>query len=208
MKLQNKDIKDYLSILEKTFISDIKNVFKDNDDLYKVIKFFLSDNYNKIVIGGVGKSYKLASKFAASLCSIGYLSIPIHPNDSRHGDLGIIGDRDLLVLISSSGNTSEVIDLYNISKEKHPSITTISITSGMDNKLYDLSDYRLCTGVEQEPITYKKDTSVTIPTSSSLATLSMINVILCSLVSFDESTKPALKNNHKGGYIGNLLKTN
>ena len=113
--------------------NEIQNIGKNVIDLQikalKKLKYSIDDSFNKavnaiikckskIIICGVGKSGIIASKISATLSSVGTPSFSISASDCSHGDLGRITKSDILILISNSGNTSELIKYYFIFKKK------------------------------------------------------------------------------------------
>ena len=97
---------------------------------------------SKVIICGVGKSGIIASKISATLSSVGTPSFPISANDCSHGDLGRITKNDLLILISYSGNTSELKNIIKYAKSTK--INLIGIVSNKDSVLYKSSTVRRC----------------------------------------------------------------
>ena len=95
-------------------------------DFVKVVNLLLK-NKGKIIVSGIGKSGHIASKIASTLSSVGSPSFYIHPSEANHGDLGMLEKKDVVILISNSGETSELINLILYCKKL--GIPIISITS-------------------------------------------------------------------------------
>src|SRR4051812_6774162 len=99
----------------------------------------LRDCTGKVLTTGMGKAGHIARKFAATLCSTGTPAAYIHPGEAAHGDLGLVGLNDCIVAFSTSGKTTEVIEM--IALGRHLGLkTVIGITSHPDSKLRELSD--------------------------------------------------------------------
>ena len=96
---------------------------------------------SKIILCGVGKSYLIASKIAATLSSVGCPSFSISANDCSHGNLGSISKKDVLIVISNSGNTQELIPVIKFANRYE--IILIGIVSKKNSLLYKASDIKL-----------------------------------------------------------------
>ena len=104
-----------------------------NDSFEKAVKVISKCN-SKVIICGVGKSGKIASKISATLSSVGTPSFPVSASDCSHGDLGSITKKDILILISQSGNTDELKNIIKYAKSNN--ITLIGIVFNKDSYLY------------------------------------------------------------------------
>ena len=109
-------------------------------DFVKVVNLLLK-NKGKIVVSGIGKSGHIASKIASTLSSVGSPSFYIHPSEANHGDLGMLEKKDAAILISNSGETSELINLILYCKKLR--IPIISITSELNSTLSRESNFNL-----------------------------------------------------------------
>ena len=109
-------------------------------DFVSVIKL-LHNTKGKIFLSGIGKSGHIATKIASTLASVGSPSFFIHPSEANHGDLGMLEKKDCIILISNSGETSELINLIlHCRKLKIP---IISITSESESTLAKESNFKL-----------------------------------------------------------------
>ena len=86
----------------------------------------------KLVSSGMGKAGQIAANIATTFSSTGTPAIFIHPSDSQHGDLGILQKNDILLLISNSGKTREIIELVDLANNLHPDLPFIVISSNPD----------------------------------------------------------------------------
>ena len=154
---------------------------------------------SKVVVCGVGKSFLIASKVSSTMSSIGCPSFSINANECSHGDLGSITRKDILILISNSGNTEElkpVIQYVNRFK-----ITLIGITSKKNSLLYKASDIKLL-------IPEVKEAALSIvPTSSTTEQIAIGDCLAVAALNIKKFNKKKFKFLHPNGSIGNQLKT-
>ena len=154
---------------------------------------------SKVIICGVGKSGIIASKISATLSSVGTPSFPISANDCSHGDLGRISKDDVLILISYSGNTSELKNIIKYAKSNK--IPLIGIVSKKDSFLYKSSNVKLLIPeVEESGFNI-------VPTSSTTIQLSIGDALAISLMNKKKFGKFDFKKFHPSGNLGNKLKT-
>ena len=154
---------------------------------------------SKVILCGVGKSGKIASKISATLSSVGTPSFSISANDCSHGDLGRISHQDILILISYSGNTSELKDIIKYAKLNK--ITLIGIVSNKNSILYKSSNIKLL-------IPEVKESGFGIvPTSSTTAQLCLGDAISIASMGKKKFGKMDFKKFHPAGNLGNKLKT-
>ena len=154
---------------------------------------------SKIIVCGVGKSFLIASKVSSTMSSIGCASFSINANECSHGDLGSISRKDVLIIISNSGNTEElkpVIQYANRNK-----ITLIGITSKKRSILYNASDIKLL-------IPEVKEAGLSIvPTSSTTEQIAIGDCLAIAALNKKKFSKKNYKLLHPHGSIGNQLKT-
>ena len=154
---------------------------------------------SKIIICGVGKSGKIASKISATLSSVGTPSFSISANDCSHGDLGRITSQDVLILISYSGNTDELKNVIKYAKTNK--ITLIGIVSNKESYLYKSANIKLF-------IPEVKESGYGIvPTSSTTSQLSLGDALSIALMRKKKFGKLDFKKFHPAGNLGNKLKT-
>tara|TARA_E500000331_G_scaffold337083_1_gene364868 strand:- start:1467 stop:2438 length:972 start_codon:yes stop_codon:yes gene_type:complete len=154
---------------------------------------------SKIVLCGVGKSFLIASKISATLSSVGCPSFSLSASDSAHGDLGSLSKKDILILISNSGETQElkpVIQFANRNK-----ITLIGIVSKKSSTLYKASDIKLL-------IPEVKEAGLGIvPTSSTTESLAIGDCLAVAALNKKGFNKKNFKTLHPKGSLGKQLKT-
>ena len=154
---------------------------------------------SKVIICGVGKSGKIASKISATLSSVGTPSFSISASDCSHGDLGRITTQDVLILISYSGNTNELKNIIKYAKSNK--IILIGIVSNKDSYLYKSANIKLF-------IPEVKESGYGIvPTSSTTSQLSLGDALSIALMKKKKFGKLDFKKFHPAGNLGNKLKT-
>ena len=154
---------------------------------------------SKVIICGVGKSGKIASKISATLSSVGTPSFAISASDCSHGDLGRITKKDILILISYSGNTDELKNIIKYAKSNN--ITLIGIVSNKKSNLYESANIKLLIP-EVEEAGYG-----IVPTSSTTAQLSLGDALSIALMRMKNFGKLDFKKFHPAGNLANKLKT-
>lgn len=153
----------------------------------------------KIVFSGIGKSGIVARKIAATLSSTGTLSFFIHPVEALHGDFGVIGKGDVVVAISHSGETPEVINFVNIVRDFGNKI--IVITADSNSTLAKLADEVLLTHVKEEAC--KICTTFNLaPTTSTLIELALGDAIASALQELKGFKQKHFAKFHPGGELG------
>ncbi len=170
-----------------------------NKNFVKAVEL-ISQLNGKLIITGVGKSGNISAKIAASFTSTGIPAIYLNPVDASHGDMGIVENKDVLIVLSNSGETHELADLINFSKKKK--IKIISITSKNKSLLTKNSDINLILPNHKEA-----DKLQTIPTTSTTMSLALGDALCCSVLSLREFDKKSFRELHPGGKIGKKLKT-
>ncbi|MCF0213007.1 MAG: SIS domain-containing protein, partial [Muribaculaceae bacterium] len=100
----------------------------------------------KLVTSGMGKAGQIAMNIATTFSSTGIPAVNLHPSEAQHGDLGILQPADVMMLISNSGKTQEIVDLVELARDLYPQIPLIVITGHPDSPLAKMSDIVLATG--------------------------------------------------------------
>ena len=154
---------------------------------------------SKVIICGVGKSGIIASKISATLSSVGTPSFSVSASDCSHGDLGRITNKDILILISYSGNTLELKNIIKYAKINK--ITLIGIVSRKDSELYKSSNIKILI----PEVTESGDGIV--PTSSTTTQLAIGDALSIALMKRKKFGKLDFKKYHPSGSLGNKLKT-
>jgi len=158
----------------------------------------LSKTKSRVIVTGIGKSGLIGRKIAATLASCGTPAMFIHPAEAGHGDLGMIVKEDILIAISYSGETREIVDLLDFSKRI--GIKLIGITGNKNSKLAKYSDIVLDAKVEKEA-----EPSGLVPTASSTAALAMGDAIAIALMKEKEFGEQDFAFFHPKGQAGKKL---
>jgi len=179
-------------------ISALKNLKKNlNNSFNSAVKHIVRCQ-SKVILCGVGKSGLIASKIAATLSSVGTPSFYLSAGDSSHGDLGSISKKDILILISNSGETSELKNIIQFANRNK--ILLISIVSKKNSLLYKASDIKLL-------IPAVKEAEGIIPTASTTAQLALGDALAIATMKEKKFTKLDFKKIHPSGSLGAQLKT-
>lgn len=154
----------------------------------------------KVVVTGVGKSGHIANKIAATLSSTGTPAFFMNPLDAFHGDLGMVADGDVVILISNSGQTDELLRL--LPYFQHRELPIISITGNLDSLLAKNSHAHILVSVEREACPLNL-----APTSSTTATLALGDALACALIEMRHFKANDFAQFHPGGSLGRRLMT-
>ena len=152
----------------------------------------------KIVVTGVGKSGHIGSKIAATLASTGTPAFFLNPLDAYHGDLGMLGADDLVLAISYSGATEELLRFLPLIQDKH--IPIIGMSGNPSSLLAKYSDVHLDISVEREA-----DPLNLVPTSSTTVTLALGDALACALIEAAHFQPTDFAMLHPGGDLGRKL---
>ena len=196
MKNEIKDTGKNVIELQIKALKKLKNSLDDSFEL--AVKVLLKCK-SKVITCGVGKSGVIASKISATLSSIGTPSFSISANDCSHGDLGRITAKDILILISNSGNTFELNDVIKYARLNK--VFLIGIVSNKKSNLYKSSNLKLFIPEMQEA------GLGIVPTSSTTAQLALGDALSIAVMKKKNFGKLDFKKFHPSGNLGNKLKT-
>ena len=155
----------------------------------------LTQNQGRVIVTGLGKSGLVGAKIAATLASTGTPSFFVHAADALHGDSGAIHDGDLVIAISNSGETSEVLAVADMSKSWGNKV--IAITANKNSRLATISDAILDISFEKEA-----DPNGLAPTTSTTLTIAIGDAIAAALITFKNFTPQDFGKRHPGGALG------
>ena len=168
------------------------------DDTFLRAVEAIRDCKGKIVVTGVGKSGHIGSKIAATLASTGTPAFFLNPLDAYHGDLGMLSEDDLVLAISYSGATEELLRFLPLIQAKK--IRIIGISGNDESLLARCSDIHLNVAVEHEA-----DPLNLIPTASTAATLALGDALACALMEAKHFQPTDFAKLHPGGDLGRKL---
>lgn len=195
--------------MTKSFIQSALNVLDIEANAIIQLKQFIGSDFEsacrlmqscqgKVVVCGMGKSGHIGHKIAATLASTGTPSFFMHPGEANHGDLGMLSNQDILLAISNSGETQELISLIPVVKRL--GIPIISMTNSAQSSLGKHSDVALIIKVQQEACSLGL-----APTASTTATLAMGDALAIALLDSSGFTSEDFALSHPGGSLGRRL---
>ena len=152
----------------------------------------------RIVVTGVGKSLHIAEKISATLASTGSPSMVLNPTQAMHGDLGILADQDVLLALSFSGESDELLALVPVVKRR--GIPIVSLTGGVESSLARFSDVVIPIAIEREACPFNM-----APTTSTTATLAIGDALAMVLIDARGFDKEDYARLHPAGAIGRAL---
>ncbi len=158
----------------------------------------INEKDGRVIFTGIGKSGDVGQKISSTFNSIGISSHTIHPVEALHGDLGALSDNDVVVLISNSGNTDEMVELLQFLSSF--GAITVAITSDPNSKLGQQTDYHINTRVEDEGAIVDL-----VPMASATATMVIGDCIANALMASRDFGKQEYGHFHPGGTIGKSL---
>ena len=172
----------------ETLKNDLPNDFSD------LVKLILNLN-GRVIVSGVGKSGHIGNKIAATLASTGTPAYFVHATEASHGDLGMITEKDLCLLISNSGETSEIFDI--VAHARRFSIPVATISSNTESTLVKAADFKLCLPIVEEacPIGMA-------PTTSTTMMLALGDALAVALMEAKNFNTENFKVLHPGGKLG------
>ena len=191
------------------FISTAKDVINLEIKALQQLKKNINNSFNKavlqiskcqskVILCGVGKSGLIASKIAATLASVGTPSFNLSASEASHGDLGMISKKDILILISNSGETSELKNIIQFANRNK--VLLIGIVSKKDSILYKASDIKLL-------IPAVKEAGGIVPTASTTTQLALGDALAIAVMQNKKFGKIDFKKLHPAGSLGAQLKT-
>lgn len=151
----------------------------------------------KLVSSGMGKAGEIAQNISTTFSSTGTPAVFLHPSEAQHGDLGVIQPNDVILLISNSGKTREILELVHLSDRLYQDLPLIVITGKPDSELAGLADVCLPTGDPAEvcPLGLSPTTSTTVMTVIG----DILIVMMMEKIGF---TNEEYAKRHHGGYLG------
>ena len=197
--------------MTKQLLEIAKTVIQTEADSILMLKDRINETFNdacqlmlsckgKVILVGMGKSGHIAKKIAATLASTGTPSFYVHPGEAGHGDLGMVNDKDVVMIISYSGESDEILTL--IPTIKRLDISVISMTGDASSTIAKESDIHLDVSVDQEACPHNLT-----PTSSTTVALVMGDAIAITLLNARGFTPEDFAKSHPSGALGRRLLT-
>ncbi|MEC8969415.1 MAG: SIS domain-containing protein [Bacteroidota bacterium] len=157
----------------------------------------------KLIVSGMGKAGQIGMNIATTLSSTGTPAVFIHPSEAQHGDLGLVQKNDVLLLISNSGKTREVLEFDRLVKKLYNNIPVLVLTGNNNSPLKELASVCLYTGNPEEicPLGLTPTTSTTVMTVVG-------DILVVSMMEKINFTKEDYAKRHHSGYLGQKAKSN
>jgi len=194
----------------KIMIKNVKDIFRQEaaainnipitgsfEDAIQLIYQQVHQKRGKLVSSGMGKAGEIAKNISTTFSSTGTPAVFLHPSDAQHGDLGVIQPDDVLLLVSNSGKTREILELIELSRRLYSDLPMIAITAKANSELSEIADVSLLTGDPDEvcPLGLSPTTSTTVMTVIGDAMI----VLMMEKIGF---TSEEYAKRHHGGYLG------
>ena len=203
--------------MNQSFINDIKEIIKtetaaienlalEGNGLFEAVELLykcIHENHGKLVVSGLGKAGQIGMNMATTFCSTGTTAVFLHPSEAQHGDLGILQKNDVLLLLSNSGETREILELTELSSKLYnKKFSTIVITGNRNSTLSRIADVLINTGNPKEvcPLGLTPTTSTTLMTVIG-------DILVVELMKKIGFTKEEYAKRHHGGYLGSLSRS-
>lgn len=192
-------MKDKITQLIAKEIEAIQNIPIEGD-VEKAVELIYEQVHRKggkVIVSGMGKAGQIGINISTTLSSTGTPAVFIHPAEAQHGDLGVIQQHDILLAISNSGKTREVIELEYLARNLCPGMKMIVLTGKKESDLARKADVVLWTGGPEEicPLGLTPTTSTTVMTVAG----DILVVLLMEKTGF---TKEEYAKRHHSGYLG------
>ena len=190
-------IKDAVKVIEDEILALRNLIPRLNGDFSKSVEVILNCN-GRIIVTGIGKSGHIGRKIASTLSSTGTPSFFLHPAEAQHGDLGMISQEDILIILSNSGESDEIIKI--MPSIRRMGLKIIGFIGNLSSTLAQRCDYIIDVNVEKEACPMNL-----APTSSSTATLVMGDALAIALLKQRQFNKKDFAIRHPGGMLGKKL---
>ena len=174
-----------------------------DEGLVKAVELILQCK-GKVVTSGMGKAGIIAQKIAATMSSTGTPAVFLHPGDAQHGDLGMLGKDDVLIVLTNSGRTREILELVQLAERMlGHRLPIVAITSHPESVLKKEVDVLLHMGEFEEACPLQM-----APTTSTTVMLALGDVLSVLVMEAKQFTKDDFAKRHHGGYLGQLTRNN
>ena len=190
---------DHIRTLIEKEIEALRNIPIDGiiDEAVTLIIDRVHNGGGKVVVSGMGKAGQVGHNISTTLCSTGTQAVFLHPSEAQHGDLGLVQANDVLLLVSNSGKTREIIELAMLTRRMYPEIPIICLTGKAGSEIEALANVSLTTGDPQEicPLGLT-------PTTSTTCMMVVGDILVVLLMKKIDFTKEAYAMRHHSGYLG------
>lgn len=198
MSSQSETLQEIVDLLKKE-AEAVQNI-PVSDSYLKAVNLIYQKVHNeggKVIASGMGKAGQIAENIATTLSSTGTPAVFLHPSEAQHGDLGVIRDNDILIVLSNSGKTREILELVQLTHNLYEKVPLIVITGNPDGDLPKIAEVSLFTGNPNEVC------ALGLTPTTSTTTMTVIGDILVVLemkkIGF---TYADYAKRHHGGYLG------
>jgi arabinose-5-phosphate isomerase len=180
----------------------VKNIPVD-ESIVRAVDLLLACK-GKVVTSGMGKAGLIAQKISSTFSSTGTPSVFLHPGEAQHGDLGMLGKDDVLLVLTNSGRTREIVELVTLAERMLGArLPIIAITSHPESVLKESADVLLYLG------SFEEACSLGMAPTTSTTTMLALGDVLCMLVMEEKGiTKEDFSRRHHGGYLGEQARQN
>ena len=198
MSAQSGNLNEIIDLLKKE-AEAVQNI-PVSDSYFKAVDLIYQKVHTeggKVIASGMGKAGQIAENIATTLSSTGTPAVFLHPSEAQHGDLGVIRENDVLIVLSNSGKTREILELVQLTHNLYEQVPLIVITGNPDGELPKIAEVSLFTGNPKEVC------ALGLTPTTSTTTMTVIGDILVVL----EMKKIGFSNadyakRHHGGYLG------
>src|SRR6266487_1379255 len=189
---------DVISLLQLESRAIAQTATRLDQEQVELVITLLSGCQGKVVIVGVGKSGIIAQKIAATMTSTGSAALHLHPSDALHGGIGIISPADVVIVLSNSGESDEIIEMLPYLKRRQ--VPIVAIVGNLASTLARRADAVLDASVDQEACPLNL-----APTTSTTVTLAIGDALAMTLMKVKGLTLDDFAVNHPAGHLGKRL---
>lgn len=195
----NFDIKQTMEEILRIESDAVRNI-PVSDNYHRAVSIIVDHcrlQGGKLVTSGMGKAGQIAMNIATTFSSTGTPAVFLHPSEAQHGDLGVLQPNDVMLLISNSGKTREILELVELARVLVPEIPIIVITGNNNSVLADIANVTLFTGGAPEvcPLGLTPTVSTTVMTVIG-------DILVVSVMKAIDFTAEDYAKRHHGGYLG------
>lgn len=194
----NQDFCQWGKEVIQTEVEALQEISQFIDEQFASACQLILECKGKVIVMGMGKSGHIANKIAATLASTGTPAFFVHPSEASHGDLGMITRDDVVLAISNSGTSSEILTLFPVMERI--GVPVITMTGSPQSSMAKLAQLHLCIAVSKEACPLGL-----APTSSTTATLAMGDALAVALLQAKGFTADDFALSHPGGALGKKL---